>query len=102
MGITTSPTNAGGSFPSFLAHPSQVQSRRWALSSEFESLGLSVVGQGVINCPRCGEYLSLHQPDVYLPERKIATCEECKSWFLLDCGAGVMLLLPDEEYLRNS
>jgi hypothetical protein len=55
----------------------------------------------IINCPECGEYLSLHQPDVLLSDRKIATCEGCQSWYLLDCKSRRMLRLPDEATLRS-
>jgi hypothetical protein len=61
----------------------------------------SGVAQRIDSCSRCGATLSTHQPDVSLPERWIAACVECKSWFLMDCGAGVMVLLPDEHHLRD-
>ena len=37
-----------------------------------------------LTCPRCGSPLSLHQPDSQLPDRLLATCDDCKSWFLAD------------------
>lgn len=52
--------------------------------------------QGGIDCPRCGDDLSLHQPDIDLVDRWLGTCSCCKSWFLIDCRAGVMLPLPDD------
>ena len=33
-------------------------------------------------CPRCECSLTLHQPDSDLPDRLLATCDECKSWHL--------------------
>jgi hypothetical protein len=33
-------------------------------------------------CPGCGFSLTLHQPDPELADRLLATCEECKSWYL--------------------
>ena len=33
-------------------------------------------------CPRCEGSLSVHQPDPELPKRLLATCDECKSWYL--------------------
>jgi hypothetical protein len=46
-------------------------------------------------CPNCEETLSLHIPDPQLPDRMLAVCEECKSWYLLDALKGRMALLPD-------
>ncbi len=36
------------------------------------------------SCPRCGCPLTLHQPDPDLADRLLATCDECKSWYLTD------------------
>ena len=33
-------------------------------------------------CPSCGCLLTLHQPDLELPDRLLATCDDCKSWYL--------------------
>jgi hypothetical protein len=46
-------------------------------------------------CPNCEETLSLYMPDPQLPDRMLAVCEECKSWYLLDTLKGRMALLPD-------
>jgi hypothetical protein len=35
-------------------------------------------------CPRCENGLTLHQPDPQLADRLLATCEDCKSWYLTD------------------
>ena len=35
-------------------------------------------------CPNCEAPLTLHQPDLELPDRLLATCDECKSWYLSD------------------
>jgi hypothetical protein len=48
-----------------------------------------------IYCPRCHSPLVLHQPDPDLADRLLATCDECKSWFLLAAGSGELLPLPD-------
>ena len=37
----------------------------------------------LIHCPRCQCPLVLHQPDPELADRLLATCDECKSWYLL-------------------
>ena len=34
------------------------------------------------HCPRCACPMTLHQPDLELTERLLATCEYCKSWYL--------------------
>jgi hypothetical protein len=65
------------------------------LSPEPESLSTT-------SCTKCGEGLNLHQPDANLPERLLATCPDCSAWFLIDGGAGLMMLLPDEDDLRNA
>jgi hypothetical protein len=33
-------------------------------------------------CPNCESSLTLHQPDPELPERLLATCDDCKSWYV--------------------
>lgn len=48
----------------------------WTHSEEFTPTSLSIC------CPRCENSLTLHQPDPELPNRLLATCDECKSWFL--------------------
>jgi hypothetical protein len=47
------------------------------------------------SCPHCGELLSLHLPDPQLSDRMLATCEECKSWYLLDRAGCRIVMLPD-------
>ena len=37
----------------------------------------------LICCPRCEGTFSLHQPDTDLPDRLLATCDECKAWYVL-------------------
>ncbi len=34
------------------------------------------------SCRQCGTSLTLHQPDPVVADRLLATCEECKSWYL--------------------
>ncbi len=41
-------------------------------------------GLGAIPCRRCGVTLDLCQPDPNLPERFIATCDECGEWSLVE------------------
>jgi hypothetical protein len=47
-----------------------------------------------ICCPRCEYSLTLHQPDFGLPDRLLATCDECKSWFLANCDGTVLIPVP--------
>jgi hypothetical protein len=49
----------------------------------------------VIHCPRCRWPLVLHQPDTDVPDRLLATCGECKSWFLLATESAELIPLPD-------
>ncbi len=47
------------------------------------------------NCPRCGAELVFHQPDDELPERLLATCSLCKSWFLADSDRESLRLITE-------
>ena len=46
----------------------------------------------VICCPNCESPLAIHQPDPGLPDRLLATCDDCKSWYVL--GAAGSRLNP--------
>jgi hypothetical protein len=35
-------------------------------------------------CPSCESPLAFHQPDPELTDRLLATCDECKSWYVTD------------------
>jgi hypothetical protein len=35
-------------------------------------------------CPNCENDLTIHQPDPDLWNRLLATCDDCKSWFVLE------------------
>jgi len=35
-------------------------------------------------CRTCWSDLILHQPDPEMPERILGTCDECKTWYLVD------------------
>jgi uncharacterized protein YbaR (Trm112 family) len=52
-------------------------------------------GMLTICCPRCENELTLHQPDEELADRLLATCEDCKSWFLTDAGGSVLIPIPE-------
>ncbi len=38
-------------------------------------------------CPACESLLQLHQPDDSMPDRLLATCSECKSWYLTNADS---------------
>jgi hypothetical protein len=42
-------------------------------------------------CPRCGCLLTRHQPDPELADRLLATCDDCKSWYLTTNPSGTAL-----------
>jgi hypothetical protein len=46
-------------------------------------------------CPRCENCLTLHQPDPGRPDRLLATCDECKSWYLTCPKGNFMIPLPE-------
>jgi hypothetical protein len=50
-------------------------------------------------CVSCGERADLHQPDLDVPERLLATCPKCGLWALLlepsDGGKALAMPLPD-------
>jgi hypothetical protein len=60
----------------------------WRESDEFTA------GQVAIACPHCENSLMLHQPDPELPNRLLATCDECKAWFLTDSDGVELVAIP--------
>lgn len=60
----------------------------WRHSDQFTPTSRS------IRCPRCESSLSIHQPDTELPDRLLATCDECKSWFLANSDGSVLVPIP--------
>jgi hypothetical protein len=53
-------------------------------------------------CPACQELLTVHQPDVELPDRLLGVCPECRVWLLIDATVGVMIRLPHPGALRDA
>jgi hypothetical protein len=51
------------------------------------------------SCPQCEAHLTLHQPDPELPNRLLATCDECKSWYVTDSQGEV--LTPVSECTKH-
>ncbi len=56
----------------------------------------------VIHCPRCRCLVVIHQPDPELPDRFLATCDECKSWFLANQGGLTSSAFPAHFEDRES
>ena len=56
-----------------------------------------------LSCPMCGERVSLHQPDLDMPDRLLAICGACDAWaFLVEMPDGdktLALPLPGREDL---
>lgn len=48
-----------------------------------------------LDCPRCDEALVLHQPDPDLPDRLLATCSVCKSWYLTNSDVSALMALTE-------
>jgi len=71
----------------------------WHHSDQVASTSLAIC------CPRCECNLTLHQPDPELADQLLATCDECKSWFLTNSeGVGLVRLaeFPDDSAARRS
>ena len=51
-----------------------------------QSIGRVVKRKSVVGllCQNCGNCLDLHQPDPELIDCLLATCSECKNWYLTD------------------
>ena len=51
--------------------------------------------QVATSCPQCEAQLIFHQPDPELPNRLLATCDECKSWYLADSQGEALIPLSE-------
>ncbi|MGO9464782.1 MAG: hypothetical protein ACLQVF_11605 [Isosphaeraceae bacterium] len=45
-------------------------------------------------CPGCENALTIHQPDPELPRRLLATCDECKAWYVMDPEGSDLIPIP--------
>jgi hypothetical protein len=58
-----------------------------------------------VDCMECDSSVEIHQPDSELPDRMLGTCEQCQTWYLLECdpdaGQAALILLPDSSLLRG-
>ena len=61
----------------------------WQYSDNFAQDSLAMC------CPRCECDLTLHQPNPELADRLLATCDECKSWFLANSDGVVLIRVPE-------
>lgn len=68
----------------------------WRHSEDFTPTSLSIC------CPRCEYSLTLHQPDAELPDRLLATCDDCKAWFLADSDGVVLIPIPDMKNVTRT
>jgi hypothetical protein len=59
-------------------------------------------GDSEVSCPACCDELEIHQPDEQQPGRLLGVCHSCSAWFMIDSAAAVMVLLPDENGLREA
>ncbi len=52
--------------------------------------------EGILSlfCSRCKSPLSLHQPDPELTDRLLATCDECKVWYVTDARGSELIHVP--------
>lgn len=48
-----------------------------------------------IPCPCCTSPLAVHMPDPDLPDRLLATCDDCKSWYVMDVAATRLILVTE-------
>lgn len=51
-----------------------------------------------LTCLHCESPLTIHQPDPELPDRLLATCSECRSWFLANESELTSAALPPVAY----
>jgi hypothetical protein len=51
----------------------------------------SATNEFAVCCPNCEDRLVLHQPDPDLPNRLLATCNDCKAWYLADEKGGSLI-----------
>ncbi|MFO0950050.1 MAG: hypothetical protein U0835_02650 [Isosphaeraceae bacterium] len=56
------------------------------MNSLLVSAGPPVDVNEASSCPLCGGGLEIHQPDCDLPRRLLATCDDCKAWFVTGAG----------------
>ncbi len=54
-----------------------------------------------VPCPVCRQAVVVHLPDIAAPHRLLATCNQCKSWFLMDDASETMIQLPTSDQLRE-
>lgn len=72
-----------------------------AVSLRFARLPIPPDGPINIDCLNCETPIEIHQPDSELPERMLGTCENCRTWYLVECdpntGQAVLIQIPDPD-----
>ena len=80
--------------------------RRVALTLSCEAVDDPLSDPTEASCLSCREPLEFHQPDLDQPDRLIATCGDCKRWYLVEQAEqwpqGLLVLLPDARMLRTA
>jgi hypothetical protein len=76
------------------------------ISLRFMTVPVPADGLAAVPCLNCQRPLEIHQPDSDLPDRMLATCEECKCWYLIESNPegteAVVVLLPPAEPFRDA
>jgi hypothetical protein len=71
---------------------------------ELQRVPFSAEEMATIACARCGEPLSIVQPESKIPRRLIAACEQCGRWVILEVAPdreeAWMITLPDPGTLQ--
>jgi hypothetical protein len=80
--------------------------REVAFTLRCETIPVSLDGMTTFLCLECRKPLDVHQPDADLPDRMLATCDDCKGWHLIDYKpdgrAALVALLPDLDVVIQS
>ena len=71
---------------------------------EMRCVPFSAEDMATITCTRCGEPLTIIQPESRIPRRLLGACEQCGRWVTLevapDRDEAVMITIPDRGTLQ--
>lgn len=80
--------------------------REVSVSLRVTTLPVRHDGQFPLTCLNCRNTLNVHQPDAQMPDRMLATCDDCKAWHLVDAdpsaGDILVVLLPGTTPFRTN
>ena len=62
--------------------------RKASFTLKDETAPVTPDGMTTFQCLECRRPLDIHQPNAELPDRMLATCDECKCWHLIDYQPG--------------